>query len=121
MAYYDEGKHTFKSIIDSVKNDISKEFLEYKCSRHYISSTPNSKRWVEQMLYNEDCESLKDQLSGFVAGKLYKKRSAIDYDQVVIQEEVMTALAKIRKEMVNDNNWDADDQASEWNVFLGKY
>lgn len=117
MAYYSDGKHTFKSLLKKVKSEVGKAFLKYKQYHWYIESTPESECFVEQMLYNESAKEIRKELNGFIAGRWNKKRPINDVDLIMVQREIMPELAKIYKEMCSENSWD-DEMRKEWRMWL---
>lgn len=71
------------------------------------------------MLYNESCEEIRKELNGFVAGKLFGKKSFCDVDIILAQKEIMPVLAKIYKEMATEGNWGDDcETLKEWEFWL---
>jgi hypothetical protein len=121
MAYYGDGKHTFKSVIAKIKDPLVKDFLKYKWAAWWGDPKAASKGFIEQMLYNEDCDDIRKELSGFVAGRLYMKRSfpSVEIDIVLAQREIMPVLAKIYKEMATECKWGDDcEPLKEWELWL---
>lgn len=118
MAYYGKGKHSFKSVIDSINNLYAKEFLKHKAGQHYYEKKLEN-CWIEQMLYNDSATKLKYELSGFVAGWLKKdNQKYIDYDEVSAHIELMPILHKIWNEMNSKNKWDDKEGVEEWDDVL---
>jgi hypothetical protein len=118
MAYYSGGKHTFASVIDRVKEQISKDFLRYKLSCWYSEyEEDSSKCFVETMLYNESYDEIRKELNGFVAGRLFGTIPFDDYDELLISRDLMPVLAKIKKEMVVENNWE-EESLDGWEYCL---
>lgn len=115
MAYYGKGKYKFQDLIDSTTDKLAKRFLIYKWGCFY-GDTPFKGKYggyVEQMLYNISAEEIRNQLTGFVAGKLDGK-SSCDVDIIMAGRDILPKLADIYIEMSKENNWGDSDDLKDW-------
>ena len=112
MAYYDSPKCLFDDLIKSVKNKTAKAYLKYKRSCWYCITEKNA--YIEQWLYNQDCDEICTDLHGFVAGFNCRKMPFYDVDYIMAAREIIPYLGKIYIEISKENNWGTSANLKDW-------
>lgn len=118
MAYYDDGKHKFSTLITSCKEKTSKAYLKIKLQDWFGDKRDGC---IEQWLYNQDATDIELEFKGFIKGYLFKTKKYTDYDLIVGFRDILPKLAKIYIEMAAENNWGKSENLTDWNNLLDVY